>query len=783
MKLMRRGFTLVELLTVLAITSVLLVIITVPLIQSFNITRAAQGYADAQERARIVLDQITREVGNASFVRDTTGDAGAVNITLPTNPNQTAGANTYVPVRLENARLDIIAPAQGDPTIAPGGGLIDPRTGKVDPTLRTPRGDLVLPATQSFRLIRYFVGLRNPIRGPLGNEFAGRYTNPYDGLLMRRSGEQDNLFVLYRAEVDLRVYNPATNAWEINRDLFDRDNNGTATAGELNVALDDPSFFLIDDTANAGVRTAQARRIRAWLLRSRIVTEISRYDMIQPVFDKQSRVVETYVENAITKPRVVSLIQFTPQRVSNEPMSGLTAVRSGEESDNSEKVGPDVFVTDLGNWQNPIMRLRPSTLLDSVGNYTPSHRPNQNWFSNTSYIFGKNDNGFKLFVSRDLNDEAVTQRVVFDGGAYLLARDTDPADPVPVADPTNTFRYPFSFAVLQAANDRAAAGANGAVTAAELEQVIPVVPDSKEGKILASYAVTEVGSNAGWAAQQTAGIDNRPIVLTGNPVPPAADPANNGRNPGVGTNLNNLGSTLPNAGINDRFNALYYDLPGLFPGLDVNRFARRFVDARAVPQRDLAAGPFDARTYPFARRASIVPGSEVIIGPDQFPGPNYGRPVRYSRVTVPDTVGPNQYFINYVDQREPNWADILGVAVDNRVYDRNGFIDPASYTGVNRLIVEFLQPRYRAGYIEFNSRPGEPLPGVPVGSGGGNLEPNISIYYRFQYTEPNDVIELDYDSRQLMNVNLTIRNFPQTTLPNQQNVTVKGQATVRNFIR
>jgi hypothetical protein len=63
------------------------------------------------------------------------------------------------------------------------------------------------------------------------------------------------------------------------------------------------------------------------------------------------------------------------------------------------------------------------------------------------------------------------------------------------------------------------------------------------------------------------------------------------------------------------------------------------------------------------------------------------------------------------------------------------------------------------------------------------LEPNISIYYRFQYTEPNDVIELDYDSRQLMNVNLTIRNFPQTTLPNQQNVTVKGQATVRNFIR
>jgi hypothetical protein len=50
-------------------------------------------------------------------------------------------------------------------------------------------------------------------------------------------------------------------------------------------------------------------------------------------------------------------------------------------------------------------------------------------------------------------------------------------------------------------------------------------------------------------------------------------------------------------------------------------------------------------------------------------------------------------------------------------------------------------------------------------------------------TESSDVFAVDYDTRQVIDVNLTIRNYPQTTLPTSQTVTLKGSATVRNFIR
>jgi prepilin-type N-terminal cleavage/methylation domain-containing protein len=58
----------------------------------------------------------------------------------------------------------------------------------------------------------------------------------------------------------------------------------------------------------------------------------------------------------------------------------------------------------------------------------------------------------------------------------------------------------------------------------------------------------------------------------------------------------------------------------------------------------------DARNHLTFPTASIVPGSEVVIGPDQRPGPNYGSPIRYQRVSAANaTPGPNQYRILYQD--------------------------------------------------------------------------------------------------------------------------------------
>ena len=185
---------------------------------------------------------------------------------------------------------------------------------------------------------------------------------------------------------------------------------------------------------------------------------------------------------------------------------------------------------------------------------------------------------------------------------------------------------------------------------------------------------------------------------------------------------------------------------------------------------DYADWPEQVESTYGPKPAERVPGSEVVIGPDQTAGANYGRPIRYTRVPTPGNVGPNQYYINYVNQVEPNWSQ-LGFAVDPNIFEPT-YYDDASANWQNRLVSQILQPRYRPGYLEFNSRPGEPL---PAGT--------IFVSYRFQFTEPSDVVEIDYDSRQLINISLAVRNFPQGTLPNQQGIAVKGQASVRNLLR
>jgi hypothetical protein len=168
-------------------------------------------------------------------------------------------------------------------------------------------------------------------------------------------------------------------------------------------------------------------------------------------------------------------------------------------------------------------------------------------------------------------------------------------------------------------------------------------------------------------------------------------------------------------------------------------------------------------------RARIVPGSEVVYGPDQNPGPNYGRTVRYVRVT--GTPGPNEYRINYVDQPEPDYAVAFpGYAVP-----------PAAYTPSD-FMSAVIQPRFKAGYLQLNSDPNVPLPNS-----------QIKVSYRFQFTGAQrnnvagtagtDIFAVDYDTRQLISVLLTMRNYPQSNLPNPQTVTLRATATVRNAIR
>ncbi len=345
---------------------------------------------------------------------------------------------------------------------------------------------------------------------------------------------------------------------------------------------------------------------------------------------------------------------------------------------------------------------------------------------------------------------------------------------------------------------------------------------SGPGKIVASFGISEVGVNS--LPNDAYEDPNRPNLPTlwlpdsYGPFSPNNDPAWNsttntwsGSYPWspVGTQLwTPINSGVPNPyDINEAFNQAWYVHQDLQSGVGV----QRFIDLRVVPNEDgtysplypgnVAAGTITGFQVPqpdgsMMSRCRIVPGSETVYGPDQKPGPNLGRPVRYTRTT--HAPGPDQYRINYTDQKEPSDPgtgmvsaasyQLLGLTAGETA----GF-DPTKYDPTN-FTSATIEPRYKVGYLQLNSDPNLPLPNGYTLNGNPVPVP-FKVSFRFQFTgtlAPNtvpagagttDVFEVDYDTRELMQVLLTIRNYPQSDLPNPQSITLKSTASIRNFAR
>jgi prepilin-type N-terminal cleavage/methylation domain-containing protein len=746
----RRAFTLIELLTVIAITAILLTIIIIPVFQSFQITRTAQAFADAQDRARVATERIAREIGNSSGVRDLTGMtvlAGtairaprhSIAVTVPsvnTNGTPLADNAPMTQVILPYAKLDMFLPAEGEETLSgPTDAYTNPITGKKDPTLRAPQGSPRLPAAPGNLWVRYFIGLREPVRTVDGQLQMNPYRDPYTGLLQSRSGERDNLYALWKVE-----FVPRENgAW--NGSLFTLDANGLPTD------LDDPAFFAfipgVDTTAANSLTltasgVAKAKRMLRWmgenapgetlpvrsLGKATMVTEVSRYDMIMPLYDKASR----RVKNTNGVPNLVALAQFRPTRVDNDQAVGQTAVRLGEETLNAAALVPDVYTTRFGLWSDAFVRVWPTGY-------------NQNDSQNNEYEIGRPTNdGFVIFAidpdSGANNDEMREGIPLFSQSLY-----------------ENSPNFPFSRAVNVAALN----------TRKIREVFVPFFTIPSKGKVIASFTVSEVGTNG------TA--PNLPRVQSG----PAEQP-DQAANP----NASSL-SPYPNVAnytINGAFNRLWAQYPELRGQL------HRFIDLRPLPTEDGTLTPLfpnyiagtatgftreDTNRGTTVSRVFIVPGSEEVFGPDQLDGPNYGQRIRYVRVN--GEPGPNQYRINYTDLPEPeDYTLTFGSAAQAT--------PPPTYLPGN-VTSAVLQPRFRAGYIQLNSNPTSPLP-----------DGAFQVSYRFQFTggaagsnQPGDRLAVDYDTRQLISVLLTMRNYPQASVPNPQSVTLKATATVRNYVR
>lgn len=758
MKLIRRnrGFTLIELITVMAISTILLGIIVVPMFESFQATRTAQAFADAQDKARLLTERLTREISESVGVKDVEGIGGRTNIVVQipdkgvledgTQINPTGGG--WVTIGMNYTKMDIVLPAKVG-VRGVGGGFIDPNTGKEDPTLRAPKGQVQLPLAPGTTIRRYWIGLRDP--------FAN-YANPYDGLLAARSGGRDNLFVLYMAEVEpvIRVAGAPT----VNAAFFDVDPaDGTGRTPLYN----DPTFFLATGaSAGAPVNSdAKADRIRNWLNKAQIVTELSRYDMIQPVYEKNTRLVKLSQIGAGYSPRVTPLIQFRPSHVEGDSSDAAMTMPLGSETEGADQIGSETYVGKYGAWSSLTVRSYPGT-------YAPP-QPYQ--------IARTEADQLKLFYFDPTSGVADTTvgsgTELFNVATFLdLVKRKYNGDA--------TARYPFTQSTT------AAAASNPAASIFK-----PFWVNQEKGRINASFAIADHGNvaqNPDAAANLFSPNDlntkNLPQIaaqgnltsgtwaVTDSALTPTTDTAVAAGTFDVAPFFD---SGMNRFNINRVFNKVWADAQASRNGIPAQfgevGGAHRFIDLRLVPQGDRTASPL--ALYP---NATIVPSSEEVFGPDQNPGANYGYEVRYRRVNKEP--GPNEYRINYTNIPEPSAAGYAALGLP---------VPPATYTASN-FVSAIVQPRYKVGYVQLCSNPEVPIPSVlrirdAAAGTTYDVPGRIRVAYKFQFTNATDSVRVDYDTRQLMQILVTIRNYPQSSTPNPQTVTMKATANVKNFIR
>ncbi|HUV03746.1 MAG TPA: prepilin-type N-terminal cleavage/methylation domain-containing protein, partial [Armatimonadota bacterium] len=316
-----RGFTLVEILVVLALTMIIMGLVLIPLVQSFKLTRRAEVMVRAQDDARLALSLISRDLAYAMYVYDNTKhpmdfpvvdqDGNPITVTVPyarvdlvlprmraycTSPDHTPGVareypTHYVdPTGKENVLLDEAAP-----TCPEDGSPLQLRP--------------IEPLAPDTKIVRYFVGLKDPAK-PYSNGYTHKLT----------AAEEDNLYVLYRVE-----FSPS------DPDLFE--NTGP---GDLENNINDGSFFYNLNVSGFGETYAEA-----WRKISRPIVTLDGTDLVRIKYVDYEGVVVTIV---------TPTVRFEPTAIYNDPL-----VPTSESADDPEHgdTPPTVFKASYGHWVLP----------------------------------------------------------------------------------------------------------------------------------------------------------------------------------------------------------------------------------------------------------------------------------------------------------------------------------------------------------------------------------------------------------------------------------------------
>lgn len=342
----RKGFTLIEILIVLAISVILMGLVLAPVVQSFNMTRRARAMADAQDAARHAMEMFSREIGEAMFVYENSRRAmtvfdksGLPGTVLDEGPLQLPVRNPSGSIQwfvLPNAKLDLILPKVTmhcqNPRHPDTHPRDYPRGNEAWPECPVCKSDNVdakptLPLQREATVVRYFLGLRyndpsktNPATLAEGEGLFG-WRTPYGE---RTEYGEENQVVLYRAE-------------------FDPTDDTLFPAG-MSVAerLSDPIFFY------------RPNYCKKWADLAQVVGMGQYQDLITAEFDSSGNA--TSVEPSV---------KFRFAAVDNDPFTGTFAQDKSFEYPDAV---PTVFAASYGYW----------TALDGISVYRNTQDDNGN---------------------------------------------------------------------------------------------------------------------------------------------------------------------------------------------------------------------------------------------------------------------------------------------------------------------------------------------------------------------------------------------------------------------
>lgn len=306
-----KGFTLIEILTVVGLTAIIMFLVFGPVVHSFNMTHRTEVMIRAQDDARLALNMVRRDLANAMYVYDNTRDYVNMHVV------DQSGRDVVVPVLY--AKIDMVLPrmrayctSENHPNSKPREmprHYVDPNSGEENtlwdeatPICPYDHSRLqirpVQPLTPDTKIVRYFIGLADPNRP---------YANPY--LYKFTTAQDQNMYILYRAEFspsDPRLFP------DVSRDNIAQN-------------IHDPDFF-----NRPGYRDA-------WRTISRPVVTVPETDLIRI----------KYEGNEIS---VTPTVRFMPTPIYNDPLVPVTDADDDPEHNDSP---PTVYKATYGHWVLP----------------------------------------------------------------------------------------------------------------------------------------------------------------------------------------------------------------------------------------------------------------------------------------------------------------------------------------------------------------------------------------------------------------------------------------------